>query len=96
MEIDDALISRLEKLARLKLDASERADLRNDLNSMLEMIEKLGSAELEGVVPLEYPGKHQAIPRKDEAKGMIPTGEALKNAPEADFPFFQVPKVIKK
>ncbi|MCB0703708.1 MAG: Asp-tRNA(Asn)/Glu-tRNA(Gln) amidotransferase subunit GatC [Saprospiraceae bacterium] len=95
MEINDALISRLEKLARLKLGAPDRKAFSHDLNLMLEMIEKLEEADLTDVKPLIYPGDLTALPRKDVRIDPLKQELALKNGPDTSFPFFQVPKVIQ-
>jgi aspartyl-tRNA(Asn)/glutamyl-tRNA(Gln) amidotransferase subunit C len=36
------------------------------------------------------------VMREDEAKGMLPKEEALKNAPDANSDYFRVPKFGKK
>lgn len=54
MKIDDQLISRLEKLAHLKLSDAERSNFKGDLNNILEMVEKLQELDLKDVEPLVY------------------------------------------
>ena len=46
MRIDEPLILRLEKLARLQLSPSERNHIQKDLNAILEMVEKLWTVSL--------------------------------------------------
>ena len=45
MNIDKELISRLESLARLKLTDEERETLRNDLEAILQMVEKMNELD---------------------------------------------------
>lgn len=95
MQIDTALISRLEKLARLRLDDAERAKLTGDLQRILDMVDKLRELDTEGVEPLVYLNDEQNPLREDEIANQLTQEEALKNAPKHDDQFFRVPKVIE-
>ncbi|MEM1216330.1 MAG: Asp-tRNA(Asn)/Glu-tRNA(Gln) amidotransferase subunit GatC [Bacteroidota bacterium] len=92
--MDEALISRLEQLARLKLSAAERSALQGDLNNILQMVEKLQELDLQDVEPLVYVNSAVQRLRKDEIRNQVTREEALKNAPDHDGEHFKVPKVI--
>ena len=94
MQIDKALISKLEHLARLKLSEEEAQELMGDLNSILLMVEKLQELDTEGVNPLTYINEDVNVLRKDIVKGQIDRANAMKNAPSHDGEHFKVPKVI--
>lgn len=94
MQIDKLLISRLEELARLELSAEERESLRQDLNRILEMVEKLQELDLEEVEPLVHVGDEVNLWRRDVVQGQVSREAALRNAPDSDGVFFRVPKVI--
>lgn len=93
MKIDDKYVSRLEKLAKLRLDEQERGDIKKDLNNILNMIETLQEVNTDGVEPLVYINENQAL-RADVAIKEIDQSEALKNATEKETPYFKVPKVL--
>lgn len=95
MKVDEQLILRLEKLARLKLSSSERSSFIGDLNNILGMIEKLQELDLDDVEPLVYINSDKMRLRQDKIKGRVSQNEALHNAPDQDGRFFKVPKVIK-
>lgn len=95
MQIDDQLISRLEQLARLRLAAAEREQLRGDLNNILAMVEKLQSLDLKGVQPLTYVSEEVNVLRPDTVGGQVSREAALRNAPDEDGEHFRVPKVIE-
>lgn len=95
MKIDTALISRLEKLARLQLDDAERAKLTGDLQRILDMVDKLRELDTEGVEPLVYLNDEASGLRDDEIARQLTQTEALLNAPKHDGQFFSVPKVIE-
>lgn len=94
MDINQALISKLEQLARLELSAEEKESLRQDLNNILHLVEKLQEVDTEGVAPLVYLNEEQNTWRADEVTGQVSREAALRNAPDADGTFFRVPKVI--
>jgi len=95
MKIDAALISRLEKLARLQLDDAERSKLTSDLQRVLDMVDKLRELDTEGVEPLVYLNDDATELRDDEIARQLTQAEALLNAPKHDGQFFNVPKVIE-
>ncbi len=94
MHIDDQLISRLETLTRLQLSDEERAHVKKDLARILEMINQLGTLNLDGVLPLTHITEVVNNWRPDEVKGQVPRAEALRNAPDTDGVFFRVPRVL--
>lgn len=94
MQIDDQLISRLEKLARLRLSEEERSGIRKDLNQILQMVEKLRQLDTEGVEPLTHMMEEHNVFREDRVQGQLDRETALQNAPKSDGVYFKVPKVI--
>jgi aspartyl-tRNA(Asn)/glutamyl-tRNA(Gln) amidotransferase subunit C len=96
MEVNDALVDKLAHLARLKFEASEKEEIKNDLQKMIAFVEKLNELETAGVEPLLHMTEEINVLREDEVKGSISREDALKNAPLHDDQFFKVPKVIKR
>ncbi len=96
MEVNDALVDKLANLARLQFDDAEKAGIKNDLQRMIQFVEKLNELDTTGVAPLLHMSDNINVLREDEVKGSISREEALKNAPMHDQQFFKVPKVIKK
>lgn len=96
MEVDEALIDKLANLARLQFDEAEKAVVKNDLQRMIQFIEKLNELDTTGIEPMLHMSDNMNLLREDEVKGSIGREEGLKNAPLHDHQFFKVPKVIKK
>jgi len=96
MEVNDALVDKLAHLSRLKFDAVEKEEIKNDLQKMIAFVEKLNELDVSGVEPLLHMTDDVNVFREDEVKGSISREEALKNAPVHDEKFFKVPKVIRK
>ena len=96
MEVNDALVDKLAHLARLKFDVTEKEAIKNDLQKMIQFVEKLNELDTTGVEPLLHMSDNVNILRADEVKGSISRQTGLQNATVHDDEFFKVPKVIKK
>jgi len=96
MQVDDALIDKLSRLAMLRFDESEREEIKSDLQKMIGFVDKLKELDTTGVEPLIHMSPNLNILRDDVVGNMISREEALQNAPLHDDQFFKVPKVIKK
>ncbi|MCE2834079.1 MAG: Asp-tRNA(Asn)/Glu-tRNA(Gln) amidotransferase subunit GatC [bacterium] len=96
MEVTEALIDKLSKLARLSFNEQEKADIRSDLERMIGFVDQLQALDLTGVEPLMHMSEDENVWRNDIVRGEIPRQEALSNAPAHDEQFFTVPKVIQK
>ena len=96
MEVNDALINKLANLARLRFDDKEKTGIRNDLQRMIQFVEKLNELDTSGVDPLLHMSDNINVLREDEVTGSISREEGFRNAPLHDQQFFKVPKVIKK
>lgn len=96
MEVNDELVEKLAHLARLKFDNASKAAIKNDLQKMIQFVEKLNELDTTGIEPLLHMSDNVNVLRKDEIKGSISREEGLKNAAMHDNQFFKVPKVIKK
>ena len=96
MEVTEALIDKLAKLARLSFNEQEKSDIRADLERMIGFVDQLRALDLEGVEPLMHMSEADNVWREDQVKGEISRDEALSNAPAHTDQFFTVPKVIQK
>jgi len=95
MEVTDALVDKLAHLSRLEFNATDKEEIKNDLQRMISFVEKLDELDLEGTEPLLHMSSNVNVLRDDEVKGSVTREEALKNAPAHDDKFFKVAKVIK-
>jgi aspartyl-tRNA(Asn)/glutamyl-tRNA(Gln) amidotransferase subunit C len=94
MQVDRALILKLENLSRLELSETERDKLAGSLNDILKMVDKLNELNTEGVEPLVYINEDISVLREDVVKNQVTRQDALKNAPDHNGTYFKVPKVI--
>lgn len=96
MPVDSKTVDRIAALSKLAFAEEEKEAIKQDMNRMLDFVEKLNEVDTEGVEPLIYMLDEQTSLRKDVVQQEITQQEALKNAPEKDTDFIKVPKVLNK
>lgn len=96
MEVNDAMIDKLQSLAKLKFGYAEKQQIKSDLQNMLGFIDKMNELDTTGVAPLLHMTGNVNVLRNDDVVGSITNEAALQNAAAKNAPFFIVPKVIKK
>jgi aspartyl-tRNA(Asn)/glutamyl-tRNA(Gln) amidotransferase subunit C len=95
MEVNDALVENLCKLACLEFDAAGKQEIKKDLQKMIGFVEKLNELDLRDADPLLYMGEEANVLREDIPENPLSRSEALANAPNADNTYFKVPQVVK-
>jgi len=95
MEVNDALVENLCKLACLEFDAAGKQEIKKDLQNMIGFVEKLNELDLRDADPLLYMGEEANVLRDDIPEHPLSRSEALANAPYADKTYFKVPQVVK-
>ncbi len=93
-KIDIKTVDEVAHLARLEFNDESKAEILNDMNRMLQFVDKLNEMDTDGVEPLIYMTDEKNVMRTDEPVQTITQKEALKNAPKKDSDYFKVPKVI--
>jgi len=96
MQVDDDLIDKLSRLAMLQFNEAEKEEIKKDLEKMIGFVDKLKELDTTGVEPLLHVTQEVNVLRDDVPGNMLTREEALKNAPQHDGTYFQVPKVIRK
>lgn len=93
-KIDIKTVDEVAHLARLEFNDDAKAEILNDMNRMLQFVDKLNELDTDDVEPLIYMTDEVNVLREDNIEQTITQREALKNAPEKDSDYFKVPKVI--
>ena len=94
MKITKEIVQKTAHLARLTFDAQGEAQMMEDLQKMVDWVDKLKELDTEGVEPLTGMSMEKNAFREDHVSGHISREQALKNAPQHDSEHFRVPKVI--
>jgi len=96
MQVDDALIDKLSRLAMLRFTEEERASIKADLQKMIGFVDKLKELDTTGVEPLLHMSPNTNVLRDDVPGNMLSREAALENAPQHNGIYFMVPRVINK
>ena len=80
MEVNDALVDKLANLARLQFNDIEKENIKNDLQRMIQFVEKLNEVDTSGIEPLLHMSEEINVLREDKVEGSISRTEGLQNA----------------
>jgi len=94
MKITNNLIEDISSLSKLKFDSITKKKIINDMNKIVEFINKLSEINTKSVEPLIYLTEEINSTRKDVVANELSQNLALKNGPKKDSDYFKVPKVI--
>ncbi|GEQ97841.1 aspartyl/glutamyl-tRNA(Asn/Gln) amidotransferase subunit C [Iodidimonas gelatinilytica] len=95
MSVDKATVKRIAKLARIRIDEDRLDPMAGELNNILDWVEQLSAVDTDGVKPMTSVVDHCLHWRADEVTDGNKRDDVLSNAPDAEFGFFAVPKVIE-
>lgn len=87
-------VRHVAKLARLALNEEELHRLGGQLESILQYVTTLEKLDVTHVQPMAHALPLHNVLREDAPGPTLPVEQVLQNAPEADGPFFSVPKVL--
>lgn len=96
MQVDDALLTRLEKLSYVKIADGKRAEVIGQLSEILTFVDNLGELDTEGVDDTFAMTENGTFARADVAACDTQiNADILSHAPRSDDDFFIVPKIIE-
>jgi aspartyl-tRNA(Asn)/glutamyl-tRNA(Gln) amidotransferase subunit C len=90
---DDVLY--IAKLARLSLTDEEIDLYTGQLGEILNYVQKLGELDIDDVEPMKHVLDLVNVLREDQNLPSLSREEILKNAPEHDGMYFNVPRVLR-
>jgi aspartyl-tRNA(Asn)/glutamyl-tRNA(Gln) amidotransferase subunit C len=112
MKVTEKDVAYVADLANLELTEEERTRMLRDLNSILEYVDRLSELNTDKVEPMAQVSDRYGVDesrqgserfayasRDDVRNGLresLPHDVAIKNAPDTDGTFFEVPKVIER
>ena len=95
MSVDKKTVQKIAHLARIALPEKRVQPMTDELNGILKWVEQLGEVDTEKEKPMTSSVKNELHWREDEVKDGAKAEDILKNAPETEYGFFSVPKVIE-
>ena len=95
MEVDEATVRRIARLARIKITDEEAKGLKGELNGILNWVEQLGEVDTENVEPMTSVVPIKLNMREDVVNDGEKADDVTANAPMSEDGFYVVPKVVE-
>ncbi|MDX2155852.1 MAG: Asp-tRNA(Asn)/Glu-tRNA(Gln) amidotransferase subunit GatC [Hyphomicrobiaceae bacterium] len=94
MQVDEATVKRIARLARIRITEEEAKGLEAELSGILSWVEQLDEVDVEGVEPMTRVVPIKLKMREDVVTDGEIADQVTKNAPLSDDHFYVVPKVV--
>ncbi|MCH8233111.1 MAG: Asp-tRNA(Asn)/Glu-tRNA(Gln) amidotransferase subunit GatC [Bacteroidetes bacterium] len=95
MKINDELLDKLARLARINIPESDKEKMKAELSEIVTWMEKLSELDTDDVEPLTNMSEEVNRWREDSPQPHLDREIALKNAPSHESGYFKVPNVLK-
>ena len=95
MQVDEATVRRIARLARIKITDAEAKGLVKELSGILNWVEQLKEVDTSAVEPMTRVVPIELKKREDAVTDGGKADQILKNAPMAEDGFFVVPKIVE-
>lgn len=96
MQVDDALLTRLEKLSYLKISDEKREEIIEQLGELVAFVDNLSELNTESADDTFAMTDSGTYARPDKVKSDISVSkEILAHAPKCEDDYFIVPKIIE-
>ncbi len=95
MQVDEATVRRIARLARIKITDAEATSLQGELSGILDWVKQLDEVETAGVEPMTRVVPIELKQREDKVTDGEIADQVTANAPMTEDHFFVVPKVVE-
>lgn len=95
MQVDEATVRRIARLARIKISDAEAKGLEKELSGILNWVEQLDEVDTANVEPMTRVVAQELKMRDDVVTDGEIADQVTANAPLAEDNFFVVPKVVE-
>jgi aspartyl-tRNA(Asn)/glutamyl-tRNA(Gln) amidotransferase subunit C len=95
MAVDETIVQRVAKLARIAVKDDEVAHLAGELSAILAFVEELSAVDVSDVEPMTSVLPMKMPMREDRVTAGGEPEKVLSNAPAREGNFFVVPKVVE-
>jgi aspartyl-tRNA(Asn)/glutamyl-tRNA(Gln) amidotransferase subunit C len=95
MQVDEATVRRIARLARIRITDEEAVSLQGELSGILAWVEQLGEVDTANVPPMTRVADMKLKQRTDVVTDGDKADDIVANAPMTEDHFFVVPKVVE-
>ena len=96
MQVDDALLKRLEKLSFLTIEDDKREEIIAQLSGIVDFVDNLSELDTKNVDD-NFAMNNSGTPTREDSASCdnVINDDILENAPRSEENFFIVPKIIE-
>ncbi|MBN9259274.1 MAG: Asp-tRNA(Asn)/Glu-tRNA(Gln) amidotransferase subunit GatC [Hyphomicrobium sp.] len=95
MQVDEATVRRIARLARIRITDEEAKALEGELSGILAWVEQLDEVNTDNVPPMTRVADMKLKKRADEVTDGEKADDIIANAPMTEDHYFVVPKVVE-
>jgi aspartyl-tRNA(Asn)/glutamyl-tRNA(Gln) amidotransferase subunit C len=95
MAVDNETVKHVAFLSRLRVDESNVEETKQEFNKILDWVAELSEVNTDGIEPLVSVHTEPNEPREDVVTAKDMNDVVLANAPQKEFGYFVVPKVVE-
>jgi aspartyl-tRNA(Asn)/glutamyl-tRNA(Gln) amidotransferase subunit C len=95
MQVDEATVRRIARLARIKVTDAEAKGLEGELSGILDWVKQLDEVDTKNVEPMTRVVPIAMKMRADKITDGEKAAEVTANAPLTEDNFFVVPKIVE-
>jgi aspartyl-tRNA(Asn)/glutamyl-tRNA(Gln) amidotransferase subunit C len=95
MQVDEATVRRIARLARIKITDDEASSLQKELSGILDWVKQLDEVDTKAVEPMTRVVAQDLHKRSDEVDDGEIAAVVVANAPLTEDNFYVVPKVVE-
>ncbi|MEQ1576105.1 MAG: Asp-tRNA(Asn)/Glu-tRNA(Gln) amidotransferase subunit GatC [Hyphomicrobium sp.] len=95
MQVDEATVRRIARLARIKVTDAEAKGLEKELSGILDWVKQLDEVDTSNVEPMTRVVAQAMKLRHDKVTDGEKADDVTKNAPMTEDHFYVVPKVVE-
>lgn len=95
MQVDEATVRRIARLARIKVTDEEARGLEKELSGILDWVKQLDEVDTSAVEPMTRVVPIELKKRADEVTDGEIADQVTRNAPMTEDDYFVVPKVVE-
>jgi aspartyl-tRNA(Asn)/glutamyl-tRNA(Gln) amidotransferase subunit C len=95
MQVDEATVRRIARLARIRIDDEEAKALEKELSGILDWVRQLDEVDTSNIEPMTRVTPMTLKKRTDEVTDGSTADDIVRNAPAREDQFFAVPKVVE-
>lgn len=95
MQVDEATVRRIARLARIKITDAEAKGLEKELSGILDWVKQLDEVDTANVEPMTRVVPIALTQRQDKVTDGEIADAVMQNAPMKEDHFFVVPKVVE-